>query len=61
MKPITSDYQPAYPRELTGEQIADLLRPGLLKRFSQQTLATGALIAGMTVLGCQDSAPADAE
>ncbi len=59
LKPIASDYQPAYPRELTREQIQELLRPGLLKRFSQQTLATGALIVGMTTLGCQSETSAE--
>ena len=52
LQPVRSDYEPEYPRELTGEQIQDLLRPGLLKRFSQQTIATGALIAGMAASGC---------
>ena len=54
LQPVPSDYEPAYPRELTAEQIQDLLHPGLLKRFSQRTIATGALIAGMAASGCSD-------
>jgi len=55
LQPVRSNYEPAYPQELTAEQVQELLHPGLLKRFSQQTIATGALIAGMAATGCSPS------
>ena len=57
LNPVPSDYQPGYPRELTQDQINDLLRPGLLNRFSRQTMAAGALVVGVATSGCGGDGP----
>jgi len=46
LKPVESNYTPRYPRELTEDEIRDLLRPCLLGRFSREALIAGALAAG---------------
>jgi len=54
LTPVPSQYRPTFPRELTEQQIRELLRPGLFERFSKETLATGALLTGLTLAGCDN-------
>ncbi len=49
LRPVRGPYEPGYPRELTEEEIERLLRPGLLARFSRETLVAGALVAGLAL------------
>jgi len=46
-RPITRNYNPGYPGFLSEEAIRELLRPGLLRRFSKETVLAGALLAGV--------------
>jgi hypothetical protein len=59
LKPVPQGYEPDYPDHLSGEQIHDLLRPGLFRRFSPATMLAGALVAGAMAAGCDRSAGAD--
>ncbi len=51
LRPVKKDYDPGYPLQLSEEEIARLLRPGLWQRFAGKTLAAGALLTGLTVAG----------
>jgi hypothetical protein len=51
LRPVGKDYNPGYPRELTAEEVERLLRPGLLSRFTRETLAAGAVLVGAGLLG----------
>lgn len=51
LRPVKKDYDPGYPLQLSEEEIAQLLRPGLWQRFAGKTLAAGALLTGLTVAG----------
>ena len=57
LRPVRRDYEPAYPQQLTEDEVLRLLRPGLFERFSPATLLAGAVIAGALAGGC-DNAPA---
>ena len=41
LRPVSKDYQPGYPLRLSEDEIDQLLRPGLWRRFSAKTLAAG--------------------
>jgi hypothetical protein len=58
LRPIPRSYDPGYPAALTGEQIQQLLRPGLFRRFSRPTLIAGTVIAGALAAGGCGQAPA---
>ncbi len=51
LRPVDTDYDPGYPKRLTPEEVRNLLRPGLARRFSSQTLLAGAMLAAATA-GC---------
>ena len=51
LQPVPNDYEPKYPRELSEQEIRDLLRPSLLSRFSNEVFLTGALVAGIAATG----------
>ena len=51
LQPVPNDYEPRYPRELSEQEIRDLLRPSLLSRFSNEVFLTGALVAGIAATG----------
>lgn len=59
LRPVSSNYQPEYPRFLTQAEVADLLRPSLFHRFSRATLLTGAMITGAiaATFGAQAAEP----
>jgi hypothetical protein len=59
LRPVPADYEPAYPKHLTADEIRDLLRPGLFRRFSPATMLAGALVAG-ALAGCERAAPQNA-
>ncbi len=44
LSPVKPDYVPGYPRTLTAQEIHELLRPSLFKRFSSKTLLVGAVL-----------------
>src|SRR5688500_14996824 len=58
LRPVPADYSPAYPSRLTPEEIHDLLRPGLFRRFTPTTMLAGALVAGAMAAGCDGPTPA---
>lgn len=48
LRPVSSNYDPGYPRSLTEQEIEDLLRPNLFRRFGKNALmAAGAVVAGI--------------
>lgn len=53
LKAYTQPYDPGYPRSLTDEQIEELLRPNLLRRFGKDVMLTGALLTGLLSSGCR--------
>jgi hypothetical protein len=61
LKPVPADYEPAYPSELTGEEIQRLLRPGLFQRFSPRTLIAGAILSGALASSRPGGAAVDPE
>ncbi|MDF1662879.1 MAG: hypothetical protein P1V97_13970 [Planctomycetota bacterium] len=55
LKAFKGPYEPGYPRSLTDQQIKELLRPNLLRRFGKEVMLTGALLTGLLSSGCRSS------
>jgi hypothetical protein len=55
LKPVPPGYRPPYPDHLSRDEIHELLRPGLFRRFSPATMLAGALAAGAIAAGCDRS------
>ncbi len=51
LKPVKSSYRPGYPDRLTEQEIRDILRPSLLKRFSAHTLLVSSMAVGASLYG----------
>jgi hypothetical protein len=49
LRPVDRGYDPGYPAGLTADELRDLVRPGLLRRFGAEVLAAGALAAGVSL------------
>lgn len=55
LRPVRGPYDPGYPAQLSEDEIARLLRPGLFSRFDLKTILTGAVISVCTLTAVADS------
>src|SRR4051794_14355314 len=52
LRPVSKEYDPGYPRSLTEQEVEELLRPNLVRRFGKRArVAAGAVVAGLGLAG----------
>jgi len=59
LRPVKPTYTPKYPRRLTEAELRDYLRPGLARRFSNETMVLSTLLVGSTLASCARVSPPD--